>query len=127
MYHLRANHIYAVVAMGEGNRVIGEDVEEGFLSCVAVCVFREGGGWGDVKGIDAQTCLSLGTLLAYSSLLFNCQGRGQRLGTIAPKPFIMGQFVVVLLSTAINTTHHHIYTHTADGRQPNRDRGMAKL
>lgn len=66
---------------------------------------------GGVKGTHAQTRLSLGITVAYSSPLFNCQGRGERLGTIAPEPFIMGQFVVVLLSRAINTTHH-IHSHS---------------
>lgn len=80
--------------------------------CVAVCVFRAGEGWGDVKSTHAQTRLSLGTTVAYSSPLYNCQGRGQRLGKIAPEAFITGQFVVVLLSTAINTTHHHIHSHS---------------
>lgn len=51
---------------------------------VAVCVFRAGGGVGGVKGTHAQTRLSHGTMVAYSSPLFNCQGRGQRFGTIAP-------------------------------------------
>ena len=102
--------------MDEGSWVIREDVEEGvfrvlLLQFVCVCSGREGG-WGDVKGTHAQTRLSLGTTVAYSSPLFNCQGRGQRFGTIAPEPFIMGQFVVVLLSTAINTTHHHIHSHS---------------
>lgn len=42
MYHFRANHIYAWVAMGEGSRVIREDVEEGFV-CVLqfVCSGQE--------------------------------------------------------------------------------------
>lgn len=45
MYHLKANHIYAVVAMGEGSRVIEEDVEEGFLRVLQfVCSGREGVG-----------------------------------------------------------------------------------
>lgn len=94
--------------MDEGSGVIRGDVEEGSFRVLLlqfVCSGREGV-WG-VKGTHAQTKLSLGTMVAYSSPLFNCQGRGQRFGTIAPQPFIMGQFVVVSLSTAINTTHHH--------------------
>lgn len=91
--------------MEEGSRAIREDVEEGF-----VCVFSVGG-VGGIKGTHAQTRLSLGITVAYSSPLFNCQGRGLKLGTNAPEPFIMGQFVVFLLSTAINTTQHPIYSH----------------
>ena len=111
MYHFRTNHIYGYVVMDEGSKVIRDDVEEGFV-CVLQFVCSVWEGVGGVKGTHAQTRLSLGTVVAYSSPLFNCQGRRQRLGTIASEPFIMGQFVVVLQSTAINTTHHHLYSYS---------------
>lgn len=57
----------------------------GVCLCVAVSLLRVGGGWGDVKGTHAQTRLSFGTRVAYSPLLFNCQGRGHRFGTTVPE------------------------------------------
>lgn len=82
MDYFRAKQIYGLKMVDEGRWVIVEDVEEGFVQCRA--------GWGGVKGTHAQTRLSLETTAPYSSPLFNCQGRGQRFGTIAPEPFIMG-------------------------------------
>lgn len=106
MHHCRTNYIHALVAMDEGSRVIRDVVEEGFV-CVLqfVCSVWEGEGeGGSVKGTHAQTRLSLGITVACSSPLFNCHGRGVRLGTIAPQLFIMGQFVVVF---AVQSHKYH--------------------
>ena len=66
-----------------------------------VCVLlMEGVG---CKGHPCTNEAPPGITTAYGSSLFNCRGRGQRLGEIAPKPFIMGQFVDVFLSRAINS------------------------
>lgn len=71
--------------------------------CCSLCVQR-GRGWG-VKGARAQTRLSLGITVHHSSSQFNCQGRWRGLSTIAPEAFIMGPFVLFLLSTAINNIY----------------------
>lgn len=70
-----------------------------------MCLFTVRVGGEVVKGTHAQTGFSLGITSAYSCPLFNGWGEGGG-AQIAPEPFIMGQFVVVLLSRAINTTHH---------------------
>lgn len=118
---LRPQLIYAQAPTGQRSRVIREDVEEGSGTGLRfVCVHGGGLGglWGDVKGTHAQTQPSPGSTVARSSPLFNCQGRGRRPATVAREPFIMGQFVVVLPSAAVNATHHHIRAGTADGRYP---------
>lgn len=97
MCYLRANHIYGSMTMDEGSWVITEDVEEGFVQCRAR--------WGGVKGTHAQTRLSLGTTVPYSSPLFNCQGRGQRFSTIPPEPFIMGP---ICCCFAVHSHKYHI-------------------
>lgn len=92
----------------------------------AVCVFSVGG-VRSVKGTHAQTRLSLGITLAYSSPLLTGKGGGVFVSTIAPEAFIMGQFVffLFLLSAAINTARLHIYSHT--GRYSNREKGIDSL